>query len=155
MRSRKDFMRLAIEEARIGISENEQPFGAVVALGNEVIARTHSLKVTKCDPTAHAETLAIRAASQKLGRRILSDCVFYTTCEPCPMCLGALLNAEVNRLVIGARIQDLSSIGVFDFHNYSAENFAAMVGWNLSVESDVLREECIGLYRQAAVGLTR
>ncbi len=155
MRSRIDFMKLAIEEALIGVSENEQPFGAVVALDDEVIARTHSLKVMKCDPTAHAETLAIRAASQKLGRRILSDCVFYATCEPCPMCLGALLNAEVNRLVIGARIHDLSSIGAFNFQSYSAENFAAMVGWNLSVESDVLRDECIGLYRQVGVELTR
>jgi len=151
----RDFMRLAIAQARTGLANGEQPFGTVIASNNKIVFQTYSQKVALCDPTAHAETLAVRAASQRL-RRTLGDCILYTTCEPCPMCLGAMLNAGLKRLVLGARLRDLSAVNpVFAFGNYSAENFAALLAWNLEVTSGILTEECIELYRQASVPLTR
>jgi len=148
-------MRIAIEEAKAGLAIGEQPFGTVITSKESIVCQTHSLKVSTCDPTAHAETLAIRAASHKLQQRTLPDCVVYTTCEPCPMCLGAMLNAGVKRLVMGARLSDLSASSIFSFGSYSAERFAAMVGWALQTDSGVLGEECIGLYRGTSASLTR
>jgi tRNA(adenine34) deaminase len=148
-------MRIAIDEARAGLANGEQPFGTVVTLKETIVCQTHSLKVKTCDPTAHAETLAIRAASHKLQQRTLPDCVVYTTCEPCPMCLGAMLNAGVKRLVMGARLRDLSANTVFNFGSYTVENFASMVGWTLQIDGGVLGQECIGLYRGASLSLTR
>ncbi len=151
------FMAMAIEEAKFGAAAGEQPFGAVIVRGGEVICRTRSLKVSTSDTTAHSETLAIKAATQKLGRRTLPDCVFYSTCEPCPMCLGAILNAGISTLVIGARHRSIKQLAklAFDFKDYDAERFAEMVGWDLTVIEGVLENECIALYRGAAVELTR
>src|SRR5437867_12206610 len=97
------FMAIAIEEAKLGAAAGEQPFGAVVVRNGEVIVRTRSLKVSTSDTTAHSETLAIKHATQKLRQRTLPDCVLYCTCEPCPMCCGAILNGGIKTLVIGAR----------------------------------------------------
>src|ERR1700749_5239463 len=97
------FMAIAIEEAKAGAAQGEQPFGVVVVDGKgELVVRSRSLKVSACDATAHSETLAVKYATQKLGRRMLPDCTFYATCEPCPMCLGAILNGGVKTPVSGA-----------------------------------------------------
>jgi tRNA(adenine34) deaminase len=149
------FMRIAIEEARMGLAHGEQPFGTVIAMGDRIICQTYSRKVGMSDPTAHAETLAVRAASQTLKQRTLEGCVLYTTCEPCPMCLGAMLIAGIKRLVMGARLRDLSANGVFSFGSYSAENFAAMMGWHLEIQGGILSEECVALYSNASVPLSR
>ena len=149
------FMRIAIEQARTGLASGEQPFGTVIASKDTIVCQTYSRKLATSDPTAHAETLAVRAASQKLKQRTLEGCVLYTTCEPCPMCLGAMLNAGIKRLVMGARLRDLSANGVFNFGSYSAENFAAMMDWNLEIEGGILGEECVALYRTANIPLTR
>jgi tRNA(adenine34) deaminase len=146
------FMAMAIEEAKTGAASGEQPFGAVVVRDGEVVCRSHSLKVSTSDATAHAETLAIKYATQKLGRRTISDAVFYATCEPCPMCLGAVLNAGIGTLVLGARHADLKQVG---YHEYSAERFAQMTGWKLNVIEGVMTDECLALYRQSAIELTR
>jgi tRNA(adenine34) deaminase len=82
------FMALAIEEAKAGAASGEQPFGAVVVRKGEVVCRSRSLKVSTSDATAHAETLAIKFATQKLGRRTIPEAVFYSTCEPC-RCVSA------------------------------------------------------------------
>jgi tRNA(adenine34) deaminase len=149
------FMRIAIEEAQAGLASGEQPFGTVITRNNSIVCQTHSLKVTTFDPTAHAEALAVRTASQKLQQRNLADCHVYTTCEPCPMCLGAMLNAGVRRLVVGARLSDLSANSVFNFGSYSAESFATMMNWDLKIDSGVLGHECIRLYRDAGARVTR
>ena len=85
------FMQLAIEAARKGMSTNMGgPFGAVIVRDNEVIAVAHNEVLGTNDPTAHAEIVAIRRATEKLKRFDLSDCSIYSTCEPCPMCLSAI-----------------------------------------------------------------
>jgi tRNA(adenine34) deaminase len=151
------FMAMAIEEARAGAAAGEQPFGALVVRDGEVICRTPSLKVSTSDTTAHSETRAISLATRKLGLGNLSGCVFYCTCEPCPMCCGAILNGGIKTLVMGARNRDVARHAklAFNFGRYTVENFAEMVGWDLTVIEGVLGEQCIDLYRTAAVELTR
>ena len=157
MAEHERFMAMAIQEARAGAAAGEQPFGALVARDGEVVCRTRSLKVSTSDTTAHSETLAIKAATQALGTGSLSGCVFYCTCEPCPMCLGAILNGGIQHLVIGARNRDVRRLAklAFNFGDYTVERFAEMVGWRLAVLDGVLGQECIGLYAGAGVELTR
>ena len=151
------FMAIAIEEAKAGAAQGEQPFGAVVARDGEVVVRSRSLKVSACDATAHSETLAIKYATQKLGRRELPDCTFYATCEPCPMCLGAILNGGIKTLVLGARNRDIKQLAqvAFNFKDYTVERFAEMTGWDLKVIEGVRTSECVDLYATARVELTR
>ena len=151
------FMAIAIEEAKAGAAAGEQPFGAVVARNGEVVVRTRSLKVSTSDTTAHSETLAIKHATQKLRQRTIPDCVFYCTCEPCPMCCGAILNSGIKTMVIGARNRHVRQFAkvAFNFKDYSVERFAEMVGWDLTMIEGVLQDECIALYRDASVELTR
>jgi tRNA(adenine34) deaminase len=150
-------MAIAIAEAKAGAAMGEQPFGAVVAIGGEVVVRTRSLKVATSDTTAHSETLAISQATRKLGRRMIPEAVFYATCEPCPMCLGAILNAGIRTLVLGARNRHIKQHAklAFNFGDYTCERFADMVGWDLTVIEGVREAECIALYTGAAVELTR
>ena len=151
------FMAIAIEEAKIGAAAGEQPFGAVIARNGELICRTHSMKVSTSDTTAHSETLAVKVATQMLRQRTLPDCVFDSTCEPCPMCLGAVLNSGINTLVIGVRKRQVNHLSkvAFNFKDFTPERFAEMVGWNLTVIDGVLTNECLALYVNSAVELTR
>ena len=145
----------ALAEARAGLAQGEQPFGAVIAgADGEILARARSLKVSTGDPTAHSELLAIRAATGSLGRRTLEDCTFYGTCEPCPMCLGAMFNAGLPRLVLGARLRDLGDIA-FAFGEYSVESFAAMVGWPVELIQGVRQAESNALYATPDVTFSR
>jgi guanine deaminase len=114
------FMQLAINEAFFGIKSNAGgPFGAVMACRGKVIAKAHNRVIATNDPTAHAEILAIRKASQKLGRFDLSDCEIYSTCEPCPMCLSAIYWARIPILFYGCNEDDTVEIGFADkiIHN--------------------------------------
>lgn len=95
-------MGIALEEARKAAVQGEIPVGAVLVIGDEIIARAHNERETTHDATAHAEVLAIRAACAKLGRWRLSDAILYVTLEPCPMCAGAIWNARISRVVYGA-----------------------------------------------------
>lgn len=95
-------MGLALEEARKAAEAGEIPVGAVLVMGDTIIARAHNERETTHDATAHAEVLAIRAACGKLGRWRLTDATLYVTLEPCPMCAGAIWNARIGRVVYGA-----------------------------------------------------
>ena len=95
-----EMMRLALEEA--ARSGADVPVGAVVAKNGRVIAAAHNEREADNDPFAHAEMLAMREACRKLGVRRLRDCTLYVTLEPCPMCAGALVMAEMGECVFGA-----------------------------------------------------
>lgn len=95
-------MRLALAEAALAAAEGEVPVGAVVVRAGEVVARAHNARERLCDPTAHAELLALREAARVLGTRRLSDCTLYVTLEPCPMCAGALVMACLGQAVFAA-----------------------------------------------------
>ena len=108
------FMKLAIEAARKGMESGlGGPFGAVVVRNGEVIAVACNEVLGTNDPTAHAEIVAIRKATSKLGRFDISDCELFSTCEPCPMCQSAIHWAGIRKLYYGADRHD-STIGGFD-----------------------------------------
>lgn len=94
-------MRLAIQEAEQAAREDEVPVGAVVVVGDKVIAKAHNLTETLNDVTAHAEMQAITAAAETLGGKYLKDCTLYVTVEPCIMCAGALGWSQIKRIVYG------------------------------------------------------
>ena len=96
------FMRLALNEARKALNEQEVPIGAVVVADGAVVGRGHNLVETLSDPTAHAEMQVITAAANALGGKYLNECTLYVTLEPCVMCAGAIGWAQVKRLVYGA-----------------------------------------------------
>ena len=98
----KQYMRRALDEARQALEEGEIPIGAVVVAKGRIISRAHNQTETLNDVTAHAEMLAITAASNALGGKYLTDCTLYVTVEPCPMCAGAIGWAQVPRIVYGA-----------------------------------------------------
>jgi tRNA(adenine34) deaminase len=95
-------IRLALEEARAAGAEGDVPVGAVVARGDEVVARAGNAREREQDPTAHAEILALRQAARAVGSWHLEGCTLYVTLEPCAMCAGALVLARIDRLVLGA-----------------------------------------------------
>lgn len=95
-------MRVALDEARLAFEEDEVPIGAVVVCDGRIIAQAHNMREHLCDPTAHAEILAMRRAAQYLGGWRLHRCDLYVTVEPCPMCAGAIVQARLNSLVFGA-----------------------------------------------------
>jgi tRNA(adenine34) deaminase len=93
------YMAEAIEEARRGAEEGETPIGAVAILDDAMVARDHDRRLLSGDPTAHALLLALQATARKLGARRLAEVTLFTTHEPCAMCVGALVEARVGRLV--------------------------------------------------------
>ena len=95
-------MQQALDEARKALETGEVPVGAAVVCAGEVIALAHNEREATGDPTAHAEVLAIRRAAKKLGRRRLTGCTLYVTLEPCPMCAGAIVMAELDGVYYGA-----------------------------------------------------
>jgi tRNA(adenine34) deaminase len=96
-------MQLALAEAERGGVEGEVPVGAVLARDGAVLARAHNRPIALRDPTAHAEILAIRAAAEALSSYRLGGTTLYVTLEPCAMCMGAIVNARIARLMFGAR----------------------------------------------------
>jgi tRNA(adenine34) deaminase len=96
------FMQIALEEARAAGARGEVPVGCVIVRGEAVLARAANRTTTDHDPTAHAELIAIRAASTALGSERLTDCDLYVTLEPCAMCAAAMSFARIRRLYFGA-----------------------------------------------------
>ena len=98
----KRFMEEALKEARQAFEDDEVPVGAVVECRGRVIARGRNMTENLHDPTAHAEMIALTAATEYLGGKYLKDCTLYVTMEPCPMCAAALAWAQVDAIVFGA-----------------------------------------------------
>lgn len=141
----KGFMGMAVNEALKGMTDNEGgPFGAVIVKDGRAIARGHNRVVKTKDPTAHAEIVALRRASKKLGRFDLSDCQIYSTCEPCPMCLAAIYWARISRIYYGCTKEDAARIGFAD------ESIDAAIKGKLSARKlrmiSMEREGCLKLF---------
>ena len=137
------YMKMAIREAYRGINNGEGgPFGAVIVKDGRVISKAHNQVVLKGDATCHGEVQAIRKVSRKLGTFDLSGCEIYTTGEPCPMCLGAIMWANIDRVFYGCNITDTEEIGFRDkkFYSKTEEQMAEFV-----TECD--RDACLVLYR--------
>ncbi len=116
-------MDLAIQEAQKALDSNTGgPFGAIVVKDGIVIASSHNQVTSTNDPTAHAEVNAIREACQKLGKFQLDDCMIYTSCEPCPMCLGAIYWARPKKVFYALSRIDAAEIGFDDQFIYNEIN---------------------------------
>ena len=102
MRCDADYMKEALAEAALAAGAGEMPVGCVIVKDGEIVARAHNECEARRDATCHAELLAIRRASERLGDWRLNGCALYATLEPCPMCAGAIVQARVGRLVFGA-----------------------------------------------------
>ncbi len=137
------FMREALRQARRAYREEEVPVGAVVVKDGQVIARAHNRPIHLQDPTAHAEVLALRRAARKLGNYRLVGCTLYVTIEPCAMCVGAIVQARLRRLVMGAPDPKAGACG----SALSVLNDAKL-NHRVEVQHGILAEECAQLVRE-------
>ena len=132
------YMQDALREARTALEEGEVPIGAVVVCRGAIIGKGHNMTERLHDPTAHAEMIAITAATESFDGKYLSDCTLYVTVEPCPMCAGALNWAQIGRIVYGA-IDPKRGSSLFSpsLHHPKTE-----------VDGGVLGEECGSLIKE-------
>lgn len=138
----EQYMREALELAARGAARGEVPVGAVVVMGGAIAGRGWNCPIERCDPTAHAEIIALREAAATAGNYRLTGATLYCTLEPCVMCAGALVAARVERLVFGTR--DLRFGGVRSkFRIADSGTLNHMVG----VVEGVLAVECVELLR--------
>ena len=143
MAGHEDFMTIALQEAQRAADEGNVGVGSVIALNGELVARGRNLVPTTNDPTAHAETVALREAAIALGTDDMSGAVLYTTFEPCPMCCGALTNANIATLVMGGR----PTAEQARWGDYTVERLLEMCNWSdrIEVVTGVLVEECLSI----------
>jgi tRNA(adenine34) deaminase len=130
-------MRAALAEAKAAAASGEIPVGAVVVTGGEIIARGHNRSETDNDPSAHAEIVVLREAARRAGNYRLTDATVYVTLEPCAMCMGALVQARIERLVFGAYDPKAGAAG-------SAVDLSESPSFNhrFEINGGVLAEEC-------------
>jgi tRNA(Arg) A34 adenosine deaminase TadA len=115
MKNHEEFMSEAVKAALKGMSNNEGgPFGCIVVKNGEIIGSGNNKVTSTNDPTAHAEVTAIRDACKNIGSFQLDGCIIYTSCEPCPMCLGAIYWARPDKVYYGSNQQDAANIGFDD-----------------------------------------
>ena len=141
-------MEIALSEARAALAHGDVPVGAVVVKDGEVIARRHNERELTNDPTAHAEILALRDASQVLNRWRLDDCTLVVTLEPCVMCAGALLSSRIGKLVYGAA--DLKAGATASLYNVTSD---PRLNHNPPVEHGVMAAESAQLLQDFFAGL--
>jgi len=140
---REHWMRAALRAAYEARDRDEVPIGTCVVVADELLAVAGNRTRTDCDPTAHAEMVALRAAAKEVGNYRLADAVVYSTIEPCVMCAGALIQARVRRLVYGAQderagaVESRFRVCDTDFLNHRIE-----------VSAGVLQEECKEIMRE-------
>lgn len=125
------FMKQALKQAQRAFEKSEVPIGAILVKDNKIIARAHNTRNASKDATAHAEILAIRKACKKINDWRLENSVLYVTLEPCPMCLGACLNARIEKVVFGAYETGSTAPDVFKGVNHTCQ-----------MQGGVLQNEC-------------
>jgi len=128
------FMKKALQEAELAFEKGEIPVGAVIAIDNKIIARTHNLTEMLNDVTAHAEMQAITSAANYLGGKYLKGCTLYVTLEPCQMCAGALYWSQISKIVFGASDE-----------TRGYENLGTKIHPKTEVIKGVLANECADL----------
>jgi tRNA(adenine34) deaminase len=127
-----EYMRIALEQAKKGARRGEVPVGAVLVRDGKVIAKAHNKRERKQNALAHAECLVINRACRKLRSWRLDDCVMYVTLQPCIMCAGAILNARIKTLVVGALASDKGGVDSLEIYSKN----------NLNWKTDVVVQEC-------------
>jgi tRNA(adenine34) deaminase len=138
-----EFMKAALDEARAAGQRGEVPIGAVVVLNDAIVSRAGNRTIADCDPTAHAEVIALREAARKIGNYRLLETSLYVTIEPCAMCAGAMIQARVRRLVYGADDARAGAVrSCFSILEHEKLNH------RVDVMSGVLAEESVELLRE-------
>ena len=133
------YMEIALDEALEAAKEGEIPVGAVIVKDGEIIASAHNNREATGDATGHAEVLAIRKACEALGGWHLEKCTLYVTLEPCPMCMGAIINSRLGKVVFGAKDAKAGACGsVIDLRSYPLNH-------KPQVESGFMSEESLAL----------
>lgn len=132
------FMKKALEQASLAFESDEVPIGAVVVCNNKIIGKGYNQTETLNDVTAHAEMLAITAASSHLGSKFLNECTLYVTIEPCVMCAGAIKHARFQRVVLGALEPKMG------FTNYIVGDFNK----STDVKTGLMEDECRDLMKR-------
>lgn len=133
-KSDRFWMRRALDEAERARASGEVPVGAVVVDGEDnLIGAGHNAPISECDPTAHAEITALRAACRAIGNYRLPGATLYVTIEPCTMCVGAMVHARIRRLVFGAAEPKAGASALLDSPTFN---------WRIAVTSGVLAVEC-------------
>lgn len=132
-----EFMKLALEQAKIAYKKDEVPIGAVIVCNDKVIAKGFNIREKRNDPTGHAEIVAIKKACKKRRSWRLEDCTIYVTVEPCSMCAGALLWTRIKRIVFGAFDAKGGALGS-SYNLFEQKN----LNHKAEITSGVLEDEC-------------
>jgi len=138
-----EYMQLALEEARLAAAAGEVPIGAVLVQSDRVVARGSNRTIRDCDPTAHAEIVALREASKILGNYRLSGMTMYVTLEPCAMCAGAIIQARIQRAVYGADDPKGGAV-----RTCFAVLSHAKLNHQVEVTAGILAEDCADILQQ-------
>ena len=141
----KELMRRAIELSKQSVRNGGGPFGAVIARNGEIVAEGSNCVTIDCDPTAHAEVSTIRKACKALGTYNLSGCEIYTSCEPCPMCFGAIYWAHLDKIYMGNDRKDAAKIGFDDDFIY--QEIALSAEQRTKPSEVLLREEALEAFK--------
>ena len=137
-----NFMQAALEQAHLAVEAGEVPVGAVVVVDGDVVASAHNRTVSDSDPSGHAEVLALRAAAARQANHRLANATLYVTLEPCVMCVGALTQARVSRVVFGAYDKKAGALGsVEDLSDSRALNH------RFEVNGGLLADDCLAPLR--------
>ena len=134
------YMSIALDEAKKAFDEGEVPVGAIIVKDGKIIASAHNNREQTNDATGHAELLAIRKACDELGGWHLEECTLYVTLEPCPMCMGAIVNSRIGKVVYGAKDAKAGACGsVLDMRCYPLNHKPCVEHGALSTEcADIL-----------------
>lgn len=135
------YMKMAFEEAHKAREHDEVPIGAVIVKNGEVIGRGFNRPILTSDPTAHAEIIAMREAALITGNYRLGDCALYVTIEPCLMCLGAMIQARIKRLVFGADDPKAGAARLLE----TIEKSGITLNHKMEVSSGVMKRRCAGI----------
>ena len=141
----KELMRRAIELSKQSVRNGGGPFGAVIARNGEIVAEGSNCVTIDCDPTAHAEVSTIRKACKALGTFDLSGCEIFTSCEPCPMCFGAIYSAQLDKIYMGNDRKDAAKIGFDDDFIY--QEIALSAEQRKKPSEVLLREEALEAFK--------
>lgn len=137
------YMRAALAKASEARLVEEVPVGAVVVVGDAIAGTGHNHSIRNCDPTAHAEIIALREAGKAIGNYRIADATLYVTLEPCPMCVGAMLHARIRRMVFGAYDPKAGAAGsVIDLCSERRLNH------RIEVNGGLLADECADLLQK-------
>lgn len=139
-----NYMKLALDQAKLAKKMGDLPFEAVIVCNNEIVGEGKCENGTIGDVTDHAEMNALRKACRKLGKNKLEDCIIYCTNEPCPMCAAAIFQAKIAKIIVGLTRDDLPNL--LRPRKILMKNLAEDSGYPISIETGIMKKEILELF---------